>query len=121
MTGTGNVIFITRHGFSNPSRNRVNRVEIPIAGSTRPVPNWCIISQKLRNMGVKAAACQHHRRIATAALEGMSRRQSGGECIPVQPQPIFGLAGGKGPGQPVFMIKSQFHEAWYRPIMVKRG
>jgi len=121
MTGTGNVSFYARHGFSNPSRNRVNVMERLIAGSTRCVPNRCIIRQNPRDIGVKAAPGEHHRRITAATLKGMGRRQTAGQGMPVQTQAPPGLAGGKGLGQPVFMIKSHFHEATYRPVMVKSG
>lgn len=77
--------------------------------------------QKLGDMGVKAAPCQHGRGIAAPALKRMRRRQTRGQSMPVKPQPIPCRSGAKGLGQPVFMIKSQFHETWYKPDMVKSG
>lgn len=74
-----------------------------------------------RHMGVKTAPCQHRGSLAAAALKGVRRRQPCGQPVPVHRHPIGIRPGGKGLGQPVFVIKSQFHEASYRPNMVKRG
>lgn len=109
MTGTGNAEFNARHRFSNPSKNRVNILESPFAGSTEVVPNRCIIMDETRHMRIETAPRRHDRRLAAAALEGVGRRQPCGQPMPVHRQPIGIRTGAKGLGQPVFMIKSKFH------------